>query len=530
MAVASVWRKAWMRSRVSSTTPLGVGGGDDGDGRGNSVQHTCGDSTTSGTTYTTTTVTVTTSSSDSAGEQTREFHSSMVLPKTPVVEENTEELDVAEEIDEDRVRKLDHLKSLVVEFRSGSNLSALEKWLLELDVGWVLHEFKIDEPAAGSICTWRRLHYFAESWILALQGISGSISTWFDVWRSSQDRDGGTSKKPLASEFALLVEAAVLKMLPFVDAIIVAAPRINYRPEAIAAAEKLQVLIDVSDALSMASEQIQSSLFCSSACVESTDVMMRDHLSTELGKLDEAIWDTMVDIKIGNMAWMEGYGDSGHPCGSSDIHNVTRSLISDTKVLWANYGPLNRILHGAFLRGEFMPENENVSHLTNLIMEMVRSLEDKIARKSQCWFPDQSLRFLFLINNSYFMLQQLHTIWSTWRLGFPMPALTRRIDNYINDYLQVSWVPVLKCLHEPATPCCLTRRSPLTEFESRFHKTYAAQKLWKVPDPDMRKRMRKAIIEKVIPVFAQFLEDNSISTPGVTPKKLEEMLGELFEG
>ncbi|CAL5044840.1 unnamed protein product [Urochloa decumbens] len=418
MAVASVWRKAWMRwRRVSSTTPLGVGGGDDGDGRGNSVQHTCGDSTTSGTTYTTTTtVTVTTSSFNSAGERPREFHSSMILPTTSVVEENTDGLDVAKEIEEDRVRKLEHLKGLVVEFRGGNNLSALEKWLSELDVGWVLHEFMIDE-SAGSI-----------------------------------------------------------------------------------------------------------------PCVESTDVMMRDHLSTELGKLDEAIWDTMVDIKTGNMAWMEGYGDSGHPCGSSDIHNVTRSLISDTKVLWANYGPLNRILHGAFLRGEFMPENENVSHLTNLIMEMVRSLEDKIARKSQCWFPDQSLRFLFLINNSYFMLQQLHTIWSTWRLGFPMPALTRRIDNYINDYLQVSWVPVLKCLHEPATPCCLTRRSPLTEFESRFHKTYAAQKLWKVPDPDMRKRMRKAIIEKVIPVFAQFLEDNSISTPGVTPKKLEEMLGELFEG
>ncbi|CAL5036519.1 unnamed protein product [Urochloa decumbens] len=406
----------------------------------------------------------------------------MILPTTPVVEENTDELDVAKEIEEDRVRKLEHLKGLVVEFRGGNNLSALEKWLSELDVGWVLHEFMIDE-SAGSIRIRHQFHYFAESWILAMQDINESISTCFDVW-----------------------------------------------PEAIAAAEKLQVLIDVSDALSMASEQIQSSLFCSSACVESTDVMMRDHLSTELGKLDEAIWDTMVDIKTGNMAWMEGYGDSGHPCGSSDIHNVTRSLISDTKVLWANYGPLNRILHGAFPRGEFMPENENVSHLTNLIMEMVRSLEDKIARKSQCWFPDQSLRFLFLINNSYFMLQQLHTIWSTWRLGFPMPALTRRIDNYINDYLQVSWVPVLKCLHEPATPCCLTRRSPLTEFESRFHKTYAAQKLWKVPDPDMRKRMRKAIIEKVIPVFAQFLEDNSISTPGVTPKKLEEMLGELFEG
>ncbi|CAN6200454.1 unnamed protein product [Urochloa humidicola] len=528
MAVASVWRRAWMRSRVSSIAPRGVD-----NGRGGPVQvqqHTCGDSTSSGTTSTTTTVTVTTSSSsDSAVERPREFHSSVLLTTTPVVsKENTEELGVAEE---DRVRKLEHLKSLVVEFRGGSNLSALEKWLLELDVGWVLHESKIDEPAAGSIRTWRELHYFAESWILALQDINESISTCFDVWRSSQDRDEGTSKKPLASEFALLVEAAVLKMLPFVDAIIAAAPRINHRPEAMSAAEKLQVLINMSDALSTASEQIMSSPFCSSSpCVESTDGMTRDHLSIQLGKLEEAIWNTMVDMKTGTTAWMEGNSGFGHPCGSSDIHKVTRSVIRDTKVLWANYGSLNRILHSAFLRGEFMPENENVSHLTNLIMEMVCSIEDKLTRNSQCWFQDESLRFLFLINNSYFMLQQLHTIWSVWRLGFPMLDLTRRIDDYINGYIQVSWVPVFKCLHEPATPRCFTRRSPFTEFESRFHKTYAAQKLWKVPNPVMRKRMRKAIIKKVIPVFAQFL-DNSIRSTGVcTPRKLEKMLGELFEG
>jgi len=112
-----------------------------------------------------------------------------------------------------------------------------------------------------------------------------------------------------------------------------------------------------------------------------------------------------------------------------------------------------------------------------------------------------------------------------------MPILTRRIDDYINGYLSVSWVPVLRCLRDPATPCCFARTSsPLTKLESTFHKTCATQKLWKVPDPDMRKRMRKAIAEKVIPVFTQFLEDNSVSTPGFTPKKLEEMLGELFEG
>ena len=86
-----------------------------------------------------------------------------------------------------------------------------------------------------------------------------------------------------------------------------------------------------------------------------------------------------------------------------------------------------------------MPDNQSVSHLTvltNQTMETVRSTEDKIARKSPSWFPDESLWFLFLINNAYFMLQPLQTVWCL--VGFPVPVLTRRIDDYKNGYLIVS--------------------------------------------------------------------------------------------
>ena len=74
--------------------------------------------------------------------------------------------------------------------------------------------------------------------------------------------------------------------------------------------------------------------------------------------------------------------------------------------------------------------------------------------------------------------------------------------------------------------------SPLLKFESKFQSTYAAQKLWKVPDPELRKRLREAIIEKVVSGFTSYLEDNNRITLGVTvtPRELEEMLQELFEG
>ena len=93
----------------------------------------------------------------------------------------------------------------------------------------------------------------------------------------------------------------------------------------------------------------------------------------------------------------------------------------------------------------------------------------------------------------------------------------------------MTWAPVLECLHNP-TFRCFTRDSPLPKFESKFQSTYAAQKLWKVPDPELRKRLRVAIIEKVVSCFTNYLEDNNRITPGVTPQELEEMLQELFEG
>jgi hypothetical protein len=75
------------------------------------------------------------------------------------------------------------------------------------------------------------------------------------------------------------------------------------------------------------------------------------------------------------------------------------------------------------------------------------------------------------------------------------------------------------------------RYSSLRKFESKFDKTYAAQKLWKVPDPELREELRTAIVHKVISAFTRFLQGSGVgSSSKDTPEKLEEMLEELFEG
>jgi hypothetical protein len=68
-------------------------------------------------------------------------------------------------------------------------------------------------------------------------------------------------------------------------------------------------------------------------------------------------------------------------------------------------------------------------------------------------------------------------------------------------------------------------------FESEFQKTYTTQKLWKVPDPELRNRLRGAIIDEVIPSYTRYLADDYGNGPlKFSPLNLEEMLQELFEG
>jgi hypothetical protein len=72
--------------------------------------------------------------------------------------------------------------------------------------------------------------------------------------------------------------------------------------------------------------------------------------------------------------------------------------------------------------------------------------------------------------------------------------------------------------------------SLLSKFESEFQKIYTTQMEWKVPDPRLRRRLRQAITEKIIPGYKKYIEDNKVTNPKISPLKLEAILRELFEG
>jgi hypothetical protein len=106
-------------------------------------------------------------------------------------------------------------------------------------------------------------------------------------------------------------------------------------------------------------------------------------------------------------------------------------------------------------------------------------------------------------------------------------ALLGKVEGYMESYLLVSWAPVLS---NPSPLCFGRNYSLLPKFESEFQKTYTTQKMWKVPEPELRRILCKAIIEKIIPGYTKYIEDNKITNPKFSPHELKEMLQELFEG
>ncbi|CAN6162616.1 unnamed protein product [Urochloa humidicola] len=444
---------------------------------------------------------------------------------------------------EARASKLGHLKDLLQEFSRNRNAS-LERWFLEMDAAWVLHLAGNNGNAAaaaarGIILVSPQLPHVARRWILALRSIKDSIFAYIDGLRRDHEDDDDTStpsvevevereptdaQQPSLTEFSRFVESTIAKMLLFVDAIVALDSSSSSEHIVIAAETKLQALVLVRDALSTASEYIRLQFWPSlsnSSHVVLVLERMSDLLSSKLGKLDRAIWDTTHEIRTGIMD--DGGGVSFI---SPDVHELTRSVTSCIKLLDTNYALFSHIAYEAAQAGTFVPETRNVPLLTSLAMGMLSCLEEKLAAMPRS-FQQNSLGFLFLINNSYFIWQQLNQMFD---MRFPMAALNHKIEDYIQSYLQASWSPVLSCLYHAPRPLRLGRYSPLPRFELEFQKVYTSQKMWKVPDPEMRARLRKAIANKITSGFTKFLQDNSDTTPRVTPGELEEMLQELFEG
>lgn len=186
--------------------------------------------------------------------------------------------------------------------------------------------------------------------------------------------------------------------------------------------------------------------------------------------------------------------------------------------------------------GEAEVDSIFITHKTNLSdvkNDTIRYLKDLLLTKSELC-SDPGMRYLFLLNNYYFVLaQMIDPCGPTDGWG-----LTLECHKFMDSYLDVSWGHVLSCIpksHSPRPLRCWVNTPSVAKFESAFNTTYQTQKFWKVPDTGLRYVLRRAITERVVSNYRDYLKEHPelvdhVRRGNSNPNILEEMLGELFEG
>lgn len=455
--------------------------------------------------------------------------------------------------DEARQRR-QRIKGILDQFCGGavggedSSAAALEMWFSDLGIAWVLR------AAAGArLVLPQDQRDAAGRWTQALADVTESIlDTYYSCFSHSHleslPEEPEASSVPDPILFSRFIQETMLRMLSFVDAVV--APNnpdtsssccveeiLDGNGESAPPLEKLKTLLDVRGAVFMASFLIQPLLLSLSSSAEEETESCRAVEDMEALRSDkddmlaQAIWSTMQEVTSAILQTDDSCEDTPQE-SSSAVHKITRSIERYIRLLEINYRSVDQIVRKAADCGNYVVPAESCSNtnpFTSMMAEMVSCLEEKLTKMSQS-FPNKSLGLLFLINNLHSLWQKLHPMYDT---TFNMPVLTRKIEDYIGKYVQEAWAPVLARLHTSPSPLQFGRRYfPVSKFESEFRKVHSEQKFWKVPDPELRSKLRKAISDEVASGLTNFLEENAVSTGGsaITPQEVEDMLQELFEG
>ncbi|CAL4949832.1 unnamed protein product [Urochloa decumbens] len=173
------------------------------------------------------------------------------------------------------------------------------------------------------------------------------------------------------------------------------------------------------------------------------------------------------------------------------VHRSTRHIMDHMRMLVQHKSTVYLILKG------------DEKALCELIVQLISSLEFMLDINSKgLQHPGQQQ--MFLLNNVHFMLQEAKR---ENDLGLILGEgwLLQRHDQlnlYITGYVDASWTPVMSCfLRRTRVPEILWPHQLFDKFTSSLEMTYRVQKTWKFTDPLIRRKVREAIFQKVIPEY-----------------------------
>ncbi|KAJ3696815.1 hypothetical protein LUZ61_000520 [Rhynchospora tenuis] len=229
------------------------------------------------------------------------------------------------------------------------------------------------------------------------------------------------------------------------------------------------------------------------------------------------------------------------------IHYLTRyamsyisRLVDDHKI------SLNLLLHDEFSKLE-VDRRCGITPLGHKVLFMLSYLRSFLEYKSN-YMKEAGMRELFLLNNLHYVLDLVNDSELKSQLGDDWDEdIMLQTDKLLSSYLKRTWSEILCHLSENNSggkykvlfaPKSVVRQK-LKRFNSAFEAMYNLQSSWKVPNPVLRREIREAVSETIIPVYCSFLERNQLN-PSVekyhldlamyTITELKELVFNLFEG
>ncbi|XP_052154476.1 exocyst complex component EXO70B2-like [Oryza glaberrima] len=389
--------------------------------------------------------------------------------------------------------------------------STLERWFSELDVGWVLRSAAAADKEQSELGLDDLVRRWTRGYTVMVEALNAT--------RTQTDKVGGVAvmecdqelEDDLRLQVARFVEATVSKMLAFADAL---AADNTWRPidnlsglmGLYSCIFKCRVPILI-HALSDSEEQ------CLARKVDGAFRITMSNLCTAILKMAKDA-EAVTPVLSGWDSW-ENFKQN------AEIHKATRLIVDYARLFWEYKGLLHIILLSK--RDPHLDDRWSQVPIT-MIKQMVINLEDQLEKKSKS-FSDPSLRYLFLLNNSYFVREDF------LEPGNCVYILTLKFMQYQEKYMLASWEPVMCCLQDKM-PLWFPKHSlQLARFKSEFQKTCRRQKLWKVPNPRLRQKLRKAIVDKVIIGYKRYLEDHpELEKCSSDLHDMEDMVNVLFEG
>ncbi|CAO2181898.1 unnamed protein product [Urochloa humidicola] len=217
---------------------------------------------------------------------------------------------------------------------------------------------------------------------------------------------------------------------------------------------------------------------------------------------------------------------------------ITGYVMKYIRLLINHAGSLDTILEGQnsnlFLsNGDSDLSFEGISWTGRLVRGLIGDLNKVIQQKSML-YAYEGLRYLFLMNNANFIIQEVEH--SDIQLIVGAEWLKQRRDNfdtYMKGYISSTWEQVTSYLtiaasppHKRLRPGLLlhTNARLLRSFDSAFKETCNSQMHWKVPCPILRSKLRDNILEHVTQAY------KLRQSPMDVAKDFKTKVSELFEG